>query len=81
MLYCDVLGVTLQEFADPNGEHKPWNRLSGVRFLKNRHHVLETENLRVPCEAAEPDQQRRCRQKAAVRITSTHIPSNPPANR
>jgi hypothetical protein len=33
MLYCDVVGVVLQDAAEPNGaEHKPWNRLSGVRF-------------------------------------------------
>jgi hypothetical protein len=37
--------------------------------------------LRVPCEAAEPDQQKRRPQKPAVTIASTHIPSNPPPTR
>jgi hypothetical protein len=33
MLYCPVCGEALQDAAAPNGGvHKPWKRLSGVRF-------------------------------------------------
>ena len=79
MLYCDDVGVALQEAAEPNGaEHKSWNRFIGCAILlEDRHKLLEARDLRSGGEGSKPHQERCLAGELDVGAMAVHTPINP----